>query len=193
MKTTQLLLLEPLVWPSLGVATPAQPKPAPALTWEQSQRTNVADDYKYARFTLVGRFLAPPPNATTQRPAVVVDCVPANESPRDRGTFLAGKLVVGTPLKIVYVEPSEILTGISYFPKIDLQIRTDNGKRQENKQWSPGADSTSATISKNSLEEILHAHSVAIVANDTRGRPLAMQFDIPDPAIVEQGCHLSVR
>ncbi|MGA2710182.1 MAG: hypothetical protein ACLP0B_07080 [Steroidobacteraceae bacterium] len=159
--------------------------------WQQSQRTNVADAYTYSRFTLVGTFLAPPADAITKRPAVVVDCVPAEKSPRGRGTFLDGKLLVGTPLKVIYVEPEEILTGISYFPKVAVQFRTDNSKDTEEKQWSPGSDNTSAIISEHPLKEILRTRTVAITALDEHGGKIAMQFEMPDPSIVDQGCHLN--
>jgi hypothetical protein len=193
MKTNSLLFLMPFAWLLSDVAATATQQSPNGPTWRQSQESNNADAYRYARFTLVGTFLSPPPNAVTTRPAVVVDCVPAAKSPRGKGTFLDGKLLVGMPLKIVYVEPSEILEGMSYFPKVAVQLHTDTGKDTEGKQWSPGSDRTSAVISKHSLQQILRAHTVGITAEDENGNRLAMQFDIPDPGIVDDACHLSAH
>jgi hypothetical protein len=187
MKPYPLLLLVPLALPSLGVAGPV-PQASPAHVWQQSHQTNVPDTYPYTRFTLVGKFLTPSRNVAPNRPALVVDCIPADESPRDRGTFLGGNLVVGTTLKIVYVEPEEI-RGLSYYPKVALRYHTDNAK-DEHQQWSAGSDRTSASIPKQSLEQLLRARSVAITTYDERGRPVAMQFDMPDSTAVEQTCHV---
>jgi hypothetical protein len=191
MKANPLLLLMPLTLSSSCFAASAPQQAPTEHVWQQSQRTNVADSYTYSRFTLGGTFLSPPPNGIAERPAVVVDCVPAEKSPRGRGTFLDGKLLVGTRLKIIYVEPEEILTGISYFPKVTVHLRTDNAKDAEEKQWSPGSDNTSATVSEHALKQILRARTVAVTAYDDHGGKIAMQFDIPDPSLVDQVCHLN--
>jgi hypothetical protein len=189
MKTNPLLLLMPLAWASLCLADPAPQQPPSMNAWLQSQRTNVADAYGYSRFTLLGKFITSSRDAAANRPAFVVDCIPADESPRSRATFLAGNLIVGTPLKIVYVEPEEI-RGISYFPKVAVRYRTDNAKRDEQEQWSPTSDKTSASVPKQSLKELLRARTVAITAMDDHGRKVAMQFDMPDPSLVEQSCNV---
>jgi hypothetical protein len=189
MKTNPLFLLVPLAWASLGVAEPAPQQTPSANAWLQSQRTNAADAFSYSRFTLLGKFVRSSGDAAPNRPAFVVDCIPADQSPRSRATFLAGNLVVGTPLKVVYVEPEEI-RGISYFPKVAVRYRTDNAKREEQEQWSPTSDKTSASVPKQSLEELLRARTVSITAIDDHGRQVAMQFDMPDPSLVEQSCNV---
>jgi hypothetical protein len=35
---------------------------------------------------------------------------------------------------------------------------------------------------------MLRAHTVEITADDDRGLPVVMQFDMPDPTPVEAGC-----
>jgi hypothetical protein len=136
-----------------------------------------------------------------------VDCIPAMESPRGRGAFLAGNLLVGTNLKVMYVESEEIPSGLSgmfYFPKIAVRYRIDNAKREKQDQWSPTSakteyqwspesDKTSASIPKHSLEEILRARSVAITTNDDHGGKVVVQFDMPDPTLVEKVCHVDER
>jgi hypothetical protein len=184
MKAKRLILLVPLACSSFGFAATAPQQTSSGNEWQQSQRQNVADDFPYLRFTLVGKFLTPSHDGAPNRPAFIVDCIPARESPRDRGTFLNGNLLVGTALKIVYVEPEEI-RGTSYFPKVAVRVRTDDANHEED-HWSPGADKTSASIPKRSLEEILHARSVAITADDDQGRQVVMKFDMPDPTPVEQ-------
>jgi hypothetical protein len=175
--------------------------------WQQSQRNNVADDFAYSRFTLMGHFVTPPQDSMPNRPAFVVDCIPADESPRDKGTLLAGNLRVGTNLKIVYVESEEIPSGISgmfYFPKIAVRYRIDDAKSEEQDQWSPtsarpvyqwspGSDKSSASIPKHSLKEILRARNVAITTKDDQGRTIVVRFDMPDPTLVEKVCHVDER
>jgi hypothetical protein len=100
MKTFPPLVLVLLAWSPFGVAGPAPQQVASANVWQQSQRTNAADAFTYSRFTLLGKFVTPSHDVVANRPAFVVDCIPANESPRDRGTFLAGNLVVGTTTRL---------------------------------------------------------------------------------------------
>lgn len=203
MKTTLLLILVPLAGPPMGVAaTLDQPSSGPV--WQQSERTNAANSFNFSRFTLVGKFLTPLHDAAPNRPALVVDCIPGQESPRGRGTYLAGNLLVGTNLKVMYVESEEIssgLTGMFYLPKIAVGYRIDNARKEQRDrwsptsakteyQWSPESDKTSASIPKHSLEEILRARSVAITANDDHGREVVVRFDMPDPTLVERACRV---
>ena len=189
MKLTPALLLLPLAWVPLGFAEPAPQQPSSAHGWRQSQKTDAARAMTYTQFTLVGKFLTPPQNVVSDRPALVVDCIPANES-HSKGRLLSGNLLVGTPLKIIYVEPEEI-HGTSYFPKIVVRYRTDKAK-EDQENWSPSTEKekTSASIPKDSLKKILRARSVAITAEDEHGSPVAMQFDMSDPAAVEAGCNV---
>jgi hypothetical protein len=188
MKPTPLLLLVLLAWGSCGFAQPAPQQPVTAHVWRQSQNTDAARAMTYTRFTLVGKFLTPPQDVVANRPALAVDCIPAKESHSSKGRFLAGTLLVGTPLKIIYVEPEEI-HGTSYYPKVAVRYRTDEAK-EESEKWSPGTEKTSASVPKESLKKILRARTVAITAEDERGSPIAMQFDLSDPAAVEAGCNV---
>jgi len=144
----------------------------------------------YTRFTLVGQFTKSPQNVVPNRPALIVDCIPAKESGSSKGRFLAASLHVGSPLKIKYVEPEEI-HGTSYFPKVEVRYRTDDGKEEQEK-WSPLSEKekTAASVPKDALKKILRARSVAITAEDEHGSPVAMQFSMPSPADVEAGCNV---
>jgi len=189
MKPIPFFLLLPLGWAACGFSAAAPQQPASTHVWQQSQNTDAARAMTYTRFTLVGKFLASPQDVVANRPALVVDCIPANES-HSKGRLLSGNLLVGTPLKIIYVEPEEI-HGTSYFPKIVVRYRTDKAK-EDQENWSPSTEKekTSASIPKDSLKKILRARSVAITAEDEHGSPVAMQFDMSDPAAVEAGCNV---
>ena len=190
MKPNPLLLLAPLALAlalaTFGLAEPAPQQPSSAPGWQPSQKTDTAGTYAYTRFTLVGKYLASPHGQAANRPALALDCIPGQGSHPDKGKFLAANLLVESTLKIVYVEPEEI-HGTSYFPKVVVRYRADGAKEEEQK-WSAGADKTSASIPKDSLKKILRAHTVAITAADDSGSPVAMQFVMPDAALVEQGC-----
>jgi hypothetical protein len=191
MKPNLLLLLAPLACPSPGIAASAPHQPSSELAWQQSEATNSAEAYTFSRFTLVGRFLTPLPDVVPNRPALVVDCIPAKESPRGKGTFLAGTLLVGTTLKIDYVEP-ELIRGMNYFPMVAVRFQADNVRDQE-QEWPPRSNNTSAAIDKGLLKKILRARTIEITAVDNRGSKVAMQFDIPDPSSVEAACHVDER
>jgi hypothetical protein len=187
MKPGPSLLIGALVMASIGFADPT-PQPASAgNAWQQLQQTDAARALTYVRFTLNGKFRTPPRDAASDRPALLVDCIPDKESHLNR-KFLAANLQVGIVLKVVYVEPEEI-HGVSYYPKVAVRFSTDGGKVQREK-WSVGTDKTSVSVSKDSLKKILRARSVAITANDEHGSVLAMQFDMPDPKLVEESCNV---
>ena len=183
MKATPLVLLVLLALASFGFSTMA-PQQAPA--WRQAQKTDAAGGTTYTRFSLAGKFLQSPQGDAPNRPTLVLDCSPAKESHRHKARYLAGNLVVGTPLKILYVEPEEI-HGTSYYPKVSVRYRMDNAK-EELEKWSAGTEKTSASIPVGSLKKMLRAHTVEITADDDRGLPVVMQFDMPDPTPVEAGC-----
>jgi hypothetical protein len=190
MKPTPLLLLVPLAWVSFGFASPSPQQSSSAHGWRQAQKTDAARAITYMQFTLVGKFLTSPQDAS-DRPALSVDCIPGRESHSPKGTFLAANLLVGSTLKIFYVEPEEI-RGTSYFPKVAVRYRAD-GAREEEEKWSPGTEKTSASIPKGALKKILRARTVAITADDDRGSQVAMQFDMPDPMLVEEACNVDYR
>jgi hypothetical protein len=193
--STRLLLLVPLMWASCGLAQSAAEPTSAAPGWQQSQHRDAADTYTFTRFILVGKFLTAPADKLADRPALRVDCIPPGGSHRSR--FLAADLLVGTPLKIVYVEPEEI-RGTNYFPKIAVRYRTDDA-REDEQRWPAGtdvvptakpSDKSSATVPADALKRMLRAHIVAITVNSDRGSPLAMQFDMPNPAPIEAACRV---
>jgi len=125
-----------------------------------------------------------PPGDASNRPSLVVDCSAYNRSRKSK--FVRGTLVVGDPLKIDWVEPEQIET-MSYFPEVSVRYRLDDGK-EDQENWTPSADKKSASFSKASLEKMLRAHNIEITADDKRGTQIVMQFDMPNPQLIEQGC-----
>jgi hypothetical protein len=188
MKRIQSLLAVSLVWASFGFSAPALSQASADHVWRQSRETDAAGETTYTRFTLMGKFLTSPKDEVPDRPALVVDCIPGKGSHVSKGRFLAGALLVGTALKTVYVEPEEI-HGTSYYQMVEVRYRTDDAKERQ-EQWSAGTNRTSASIAKDVLKKILRVRTVAITADDDGGSPVAMQFDMPDPTLVEGGCNV---
>jgi hypothetical protein len=189
MKSTRLFLIVLLAWASLGFAQPAPQQPAAPQTWRQSQRTDAANTMTYTRFTLAGKFSSSTQDQASNRPALAIDCISGKESHHPKGKYLAANLLIGTALKIVYIEPEEI-RGMSYLPKVAVRYRTDDAADEAKEDWSPGADKTSASIPKDSLKKILRARTFSITADDDTGSPIAMQFYMPDPTPVEAACNV---
>ena len=185
MKRAPALFFAPLVLATLGFSAVAPQQPSAAHVWRESQKP---DDSSIARFTLVGKFLKSPQGDVPNRPALVLDCNPATTSHKSEGKFVAGNLLVGIPLKIDYIEPEEI-HGTSYYPKVVVHYRINDTKEEEEK-WTPGSDKLSTTISKDWAKKILRARTVEISTHDDRGKDIAMQFDVPDPASVEAACNV---
>jgi hypothetical protein len=188
MKSSSVFLLVPLLCASLAFSALPPQQSSVAQAWRQSERTDpVRGDY--TRFNLPGKFLKASAGDDSVRPSLVVDCSTHNRSGKPK--FVRGTLVVGDPLKIDWVEPEEI-HGISYFPKVNVVYRLDDAK-EEREEWPAGSDKSSASFSKSSLEKMLHAHTLEINARDKSGSQLVMQFDMPDPTLVEQGCDVDLH
>ncbi|MGD0271169.1 MAG: hypothetical protein ABSB14_19025 [Candidatus Sulfotelmatobacter sp.] len=190
MKPSSLVLLVPIAFASFGLTAMAQQPSA----WRQTQKTDAAAGTEFTRFTLAGKFVKSPQGNVANGPTLALDCVPGKESYRHKSRFVGGNLVVGSPLKIHYVEPEEI-HGTSYYPKVSIQYRLD-GAKEEMEKWSPGTDKTSApvptsaSIPVDAVKKMLRAHTVEITAEDAGGLPVVIQFDMPDPAAVEEGCNV---
>ena len=189
MKASRLLLLF-LTFTSFGLIAMAQQPSA----WQQSQKTDAAAGTEFTRFALTGKFVKSPQGDVATSPTLALDCIPGKESYRHKSRFVGGNLVVGSPLKVHYVEPEEI-HGTSYFPKVSIRYRLD-GAKEESERWSPGTDKPSASVPISAsipieaVRKILRAHTVEITAEDAGGAPVVIQFDMPDPSAVEEGCNV---
>jgi hypothetical protein len=159
--------------------------------WRQSPKTDAAHQAPYSEFTLAGKFLKWPQGDVTARPSLALDCTAEGQSRGAKGRFLQGYLLVGTPLKIDYVEP-EVIHGTSYFPMVSVRYRLDNGKMRS-EEWQPGTDRNSVSIPTNMLKNLLHAHTVLINVDENQAAEVSMQFDIPDSTQVGEACGVDVH
>src|SRR5580704_941489 len=189
MKPVLLFLALPLALVSFGFPATTPFQTQPDHVWRQSLKTDAARGTAYDRYTLTGKFLkAPPKGDLANRPALVVDCNPPKGTRNGKGKFVSADLLVGPALKIHYVEPAEI-HGTSYFPKIFIQYRINDGKDVK-EQWAPGSDKASTAIPKSTMKKLLRAQTVDITTNDDAGTPVVMKFDMPDPGPLTQGCNV---
>jgi hypothetical protein len=190
MKPSPVFLLVPLALASVAFSAVAPQQSSAAQEWRrQTQKTD--SESVTTRFTLTGKFIKWPKGDPSSRPALIVDCGPGRRASSSEGSFVGGSLLVGAPLKIEYVEPSEI-RGTSYYPKVSVVYRLNDAK-EEKEKWTPGKEKTSASFSKNDLKKILRAHTLEITVDDESGSPIVMQFDMPDPAELGAACNVDER
>jgi hypothetical protein len=188
MKSTTLLALVPLLWASLAFSARAQQQSSSSgQAWRQ---TPVTDGPASTRFSLTGKFLKRPAGDVSNPPVLAVDCGRGRGS---KGKLVDGNVQVGVPLKIHYVEPTEI-HGTSYYPKVFVELRFDDDAKKEKRQWTPGKDKSSAVFSKYSLKRMLSAHNMEITTQDDAGNDVVMQFDVPsDSKAVETACNVDTK
>jgi hypothetical protein len=172
---------------AISIPTFAQQSPAPTAKWRQSQKLEASGTPPYIQFTLPGKFVKWPEKDASNRPTLELDCRSDETSPGPRERLLHAYLLSGTPLSVQYVEPDAITTGISYFQKISVRYRLDNGKEKK-EQWSPGADKNSVSIPKDVLKKMLEAHSVVVILNEDKAAEVSTQFEMPDSSELAQAC-----
>jgi hypothetical protein len=189
MKSTTLLALIPLLWASLAFPARAQqPPPSSGQAWRQTQ---VTDGAPSTRFSLTGKFLKGPSGNVSNPPVLAIDCGSGRKA--NEGRLIAGNLLVGVPLKVNYVEPTEI-HGTSYYPKVFVQVRMNDEAKKDKRQWTPGKDKTSAVFAKYTLQKLLRAHTVEFTVQDEIGDDIVMQFDVPsDSKAVEAACNVDTK
>jgi hypothetical protein len=185
MRSAPLLALVPLLWATLTFSATTPQQSSSGQGWQRSQ---MSDGNAYTQFTLTGKFLKRPSGDVSTPPSLAVDCGKGRGS---KGKLIAGNLQAGVPLKVHYVEPTEI-HGTSYYPKIFVQLRLDDSK-PEKRNWNPGKDKTSTVFSNYSLKKMLRAHTVEITTEADNGSEIVMQFDIPDSKQVEEACNVDTK
>ena len=145
--------------------------------WQESKSSDQVEEPR-RQFSLAGKFLAPVEGHPTSAPSLLLKCTPEDRS-GGKGRFRVGVVVVGRPLKIHLVEIEERKTGISYYPEVSVSYRLDEGK-PVNDDWPPRFDKSSVEFDKADFKKMLHAHAILITVPDKEGRPIVMQFDMPD-------------
>jgi hypothetical protein len=188
MRLSQLLLVSSSALLLTAIATPGQQQAPPSTVWQQTQKTESGRGSSNVQFSLTGKFLTRPPKDADIPPSLVVTCRPHSS----RRKFFTADVNVGAPLTVKYIEPDEIKAGTSYFPKVFVEYRLNDGKEQR-EQWTPGTEKISAAIPKKTLEKMLQASSVMMKVLDNRGGEISMQFDIPDSTPLATSCDLPIR
>jgi hypothetical protein len=188
MKSNWCFMLAPLAVLLVPIPAPGQQQTPSPVGWQLTQKPDPGHENSPAQFALLGKFLTRPPKDSGTPPALVVNC----KRHRSGKRFSSAYVDVGTLLKIDFVEPDEIKAGTSYYPKVFVQYRLNDGK-EEKDQWTPGTEKTSASIPKKSLEKMLQARTVQIKLEDRGGGEISMQFDISDSAQLGATCDLPVR
>jgi len=188
---TLTLLVLPAATLAQQPAKPAAPASAPGSSqaWVPSP---LSEPRHGTQFSLDGKFIKRPGQGAPERPTLIVSCSEGGFHNSGSRRFLSATLQAGLPLKIDYVEPSQLTTGISYYPKVEVRYGLDDGKTQE-EQWSGGSDKTSASFQKETLIKILRSHTVVISTHGDFGTDISAQFDLPDPAPVAQACGLHLH
>ena len=174
---------------AFSISGMAQQNPS-GKEWRQTPKSDATHDTPYTEFALAGKWVKWPQAEVSVRPSLILNCAPEVRF-HGRGDLLQSYVLVGTALKIAYIEPEEI-HGTSYYPMVSVKYQLDGGKtKMEN--WAPGPEKNSVSIPENVVKELLRAHSLLIHANEKDAGEVSMQFDIPDPAQVEAGCGVDLH
>lgn len=184
MRGARRLSLLATLMAGISFSTAAQQKNGSTTGWVQTRKTDPGRENFYVQFTLAGKFITRPKDSAGP-PTITVNCHPKGS----RGKFIVASVNPGTLLTIQYVEPPQITAGISYYPKVDVRYRLDDGK-EEKVQWAPNSDKTAITLAKDDLKKVLRAHTAQFTAIESHGGEVSMQFDIADPTQVETVCDL---
>lgn len=187
MKLVHALLLIAFLLGAITFTTSAHQVTASAGEWRASQNTDNRGT-AYNQFSLTGKFIKEPRGGSSDPPSLEVRCKAPKGGGQAGGKFLSATIRMGTPVKVDWVEP-EVIHGTSYFPKVGVRYRLDE-KKEIRDEWSPGNDKWSASMPKNSTKQLLRARSVLMTVVDPSGTDVVMQFDISDPAQVENACSL---
>jgi hypothetical protein len=190
MKLVHALLPIAFLLGTVTFTTPAHQAAASASEWRASQDTDNRGTV-YNQFSLTGKFIKEPPGGGSDPPTFVVRCKAPKGGGQAGGKFLSASIRIGAPVKVDWVEP-EVIHGTSYFPKVGVRYRLDEAKEYR-EELSPGNEKGSASVPKNSTKQLLRARSILMTVVDPSGADIKLQFDISDPAQVENACSLGHR
>lgn len=171
---------------TLSFSASAQQPAASPRTWQQAEKNDANRALTYIQFTLAGRFTDPPHGNVSGPPILTLNCEPTDRKRSGEGKYISGQLQVGTPLKVVWVEPDEI-HGTSYFPEVNVTYRVDDEKPQD-VQWPPRSDKMSVALDKEATKKILRGHALVITLSESFDSQVVMQFDLPESSGVLQTC-----
>jgi hypothetical protein len=167
-----------------------------SASWGREEKTDPLRDRAYSQFTLTGKFLTAPTQAT-EPPVFIVNCIPGNHH-KIYGGFINGKFLDA------YVSARGVLDRT---PKghVAIQYRLDDGK-MHTEYWGADTDGTSAFLPDVELNTIFYGHftkhkegtnppvhKVVMGMHENVGTEIVIQFDMPDPDQVADACGLLIR
>jgi hypothetical protein len=111
----------------LAATVPAQTPPQ----WHREQKID-PHDVSFTQFSLTGKFLTPPQNASNTNPTMFVRCIPGSDHHvHTNGKFIAGYIFVGGAINYDVSE-----SGASFVP---VEFRLDDEKLQS-ERWGRSTD-----------------------------------------------------
>jgi hypothetical protein len=181
-----------LLFSAVGFPALAQQLAASGPEWQITKKSDPSSGTRNVVFTLAGKFLTPPKSGSSDHPTIVVTCNPDKHVRGLLGNLVSATLNVGAPLKINYIEPEQLTTGISYYPKVVVQYRVDE-RKPEDDQWNPNSEKTGANLDKDVIKKLIYdrkvpVRRVEIYANENEAGQIVMQFDMPDPTQMAKTC-----
>jgi hypothetical protein len=168
-----------------------------SASWEREEKTDPLRGTAYSQFTLTGKFLTRPTQATTEAPVLFVKCLPGDHR-KIHGGFINGRFLDA------YVIAGAVLDRT---PKghVAVQYRLDDGK-MHTEYWGAGTDDSAAFAPDVELNTILYGHfmkhkegtnppvhKVVMGMHENVGTEIVIQFDMPDPDQVADACGLLIR
>jgi hypothetical protein len=181
-----------------ATVVPAQTQPQ----WHREQKTD-PHDVSFTQFSLTGKFLTPPQDASNTNPTMFVRCIPGSDRHgHTGGKFIAGYIFVGGH---VSYDVSE--SGASFVP---VEFRLDDGKLQS-ERWGRSTDPFAVFFSDPTcaacgsgyevFANLLYGHhtlrkqetnpqvrKIVIGVDEVLGGEVTMQFELPDATEVAEAC-----
>jgi hypothetical protein len=172
---------------------------AHAQQWVRTDTTDQLRGTKIIQYTLDGKFLTPPKNATAEtRPMMVAQCTPGDFNHHTaHGKLIKAFIYVGAVLN------SQV--GYDASSRVPVEFRLDDGKIQKD-SWSHSTDFSALFFNpyfpEGGFANMLYGHQlphkpntspaikkVVLEVPEYLGGAIVMQFDMPtDPTEVADNC-----
>ena len=189
-----------------GQETPMPEVVQKSISWQREAKTDPLRGTNFVQFSLIGKFLTQPKNASNGNPTMIVRCAPGIDKKRGQGhtngKFREGYIFVGGVM-----DSSMSGNGSS---SVSVQFRLDDGKLQS-ESWGRSTDFSSIFFSHPNcplcgggydiFANLLYGHAmyhkentnpqvrkVVIGVSEYLGGEIVMQFDMPDATDVAEAC-----
>jgi len=164
--------------------------------WIREDKTDPLRGTNYSLFYIEGKFLTPPQKATDDMPRFFAKCVPGGHK-RVNGGYINGKLLAAYVAVHFPVGRPGNGTAVHY--------RLDDGK-MHNETWDISDDGRELFLPEIEFNTVLYGHftkhkegtnppvrKLVLGVNEHRGSEVVIQFDMPDPAEMADGCGALIR